>query len=70
MGDSQSNQVNQPQDSKDSSPKYHKQRALELYQEGFNYQDIAEKLKFEGYRNRKNNPFSVSSIRKWIKDSS
>ncbi|MGD1701200.1 recombinase family protein [Dapis sp. BLCC M229] len=55
---------------KDSPPKYHKLRALELYQDGFNYKDIAEKLEFEGYRNRKNNPFSITSIRKWIKDSS
>ena len=55
---------------KDSPPKFHKQRALELHQDGFSYKDIAEKLKFEGYRNRKNNPFSINSIRKWIKDSS
>ncbi|MGD1807041.1 recombinase family protein [Dapis sp. BLCC M126] len=68
IADSQSNQVNQPHSSKESSLKYHKRRALELYQDGFNYKDIAEKLEFEGYRNRKNNPFSVTSIRKWIKD--
>lgn len=65
-----SNQVNQPLPSKHSPKKLHKQRALELHQDGFNYQDIAEKLEFEGYRNRKNNPFSLNSIRKWIKDSS
>ncbi|NET29650.1 recombinase family protein [Okeania sp. SIO1I7] len=65
-----SNQVNQPLSSKYSPTKLHKQRALELYRDGLNYQDIAEKLEFEGYRNRKNNPFSPTSIRKWIKDSS
>ncbi|NEQ73553.1 MAG: hypothetical protein F6K23_11025 [Okeania sp. SIO2C9] len=67
-----SNQVNQPLSSKYSPTKLHKhkQRVLELYHYGLNYQDIAEKLESEGYRNSKNNPFSLTSIRKWIKDSS
>ncbi|NEP03432.1 MULTISPECIES: recombinase family protein [Okeania] len=65
-----SNQVNQPLSSKYNSTKLHKQRALELYYDGLSCQDIAEKLEFEGYRNRKNKPFSSTSIRKWIKDSS
>ncbi|GFZ95062.1 hypothetical protein CYANOKiyG1_06080 [Okeania sp. KiyG1] len=53
-----SNQVNQPLSSKHSPKKLHKQRALELHQGGLNYQDIAEKLEFEGYRNLDYSPDS------------
>lgn len=70
MGDPHSNQANEPPPSKDTSVKSHKQRALELHQHGLNHKEIAEKLESEGYRNRKNNSYSASSIHQWIKDSS
>ncbi|MGK7919617.1 MAG: recombinase family protein [Trichodesmium sp.] len=66
IGNSHTNQVDQ--NSVDNILKPQKQRALELYESGLKYKEIAEKLKDEGYRNRKNNPYSHNSIRKWVKD--